>query len=83
MMPRIYALPWWALALAFGVFVGAALDVVRAERAATHATRSLVACEARAQETLVTATQCNSHLTTCLGAVSRIATELELSEVEF
>ena len=27
MMPRIYALPWWALALAFGVFLFGAIFV--------------------------------------------------------
>lgn len=44
------------------------------------AQRALVSCDERAQATLRSAVRCDAQLTSCIGSVSRIADELELSE---
>lgn len=81
--PRLIVVPAWLALLAFTVLVGAV--VVASECIATTklASRNLVACESRAQANLVAATACDSHLTTCLGSVRRIADELEIEGVVY
>lgn len=79
-MPRLYVIPaWlhWIELVAFLLILAGALDSAVTERTTR---RALVSCEARAQASLVSAEVCSGHLTTCLGAVSRIADELQLSE---
>lgn len=83
MSPRLFVVPSWLALLAFSVACFAAYTASEAVSTARVSQRALVACEARAQASLVNATQCSGHLTTCLGAVSRIADELEIERVTF
>lgn len=86
MMPDLFVIPRWALVwivVAPWLLTGSIVLLSKEREKAITASRSLVACEARAQASLVTASQCNGHLTTCLGAVSRIADELEIERVTF
>lgn len=83
MIPRLFVVPWWVAALAVFFVAVTVGNNIATSQARITAVRALVSCEARAQANLVAATACDSHLTTCLGSVRRIADELELSGVEF
>ena len=77
MSPRLFVVPSWLALLAFSVACFAAYTASEAVSTARVSQRAL------AQASLVNATQCSGHLTTCLGAVSRIADELEIERVTF